>query len=473
MECEVVVVGGGIGGLSVAALLAQRGMSVCLFERQSEVGGCAASFDKFGFQFEQGYGLYSSWETGEIHDRIFSELPVAPPEVRALDPAYTVRLPDHAEVRITRDGETFAQNLREVFPECAEAAIGFYRELDVVAESRRKLLDYSEDLANDLFSAHLGGLSFRFCRFIDAQLQTLVQGNSNEVPYLQAALALSEARHGMFAIRGGSVELVKRLAESIRASGGKIRLDSPVLRLSYDSAGNAMGVDLLSGEKVTATKAIISNLTLWDTYGKLVGLNRTPPEIRKALQSLRSWGAYLLFLSLNDDGKAALASDRFLTVGDWQVEGPYTPEKHQLFFSAAPSWHQRAPAGKRAVTVHAFTEVDDWFSFHTDEEELEARDQGMLEACWERLHQAMPELGDTVEVIDSMNPRGYYDSTRRKLGMVGNVRLGVGKSNAGHPSYLTSLSNLFLISDTTAGASLAAISRSALELADTLAPRPK
>ena len=54
MDCEVVVVGGGIGGLTVAALLAHRGMNVCLLERQPDVGGCAASFDKFGYAFEQG-----------------------------------------------------------------------------------------------------------------------------------------------------------------------------------------------------------------------------------------------------------------------------------------------------------------------------------------------------------------------------------------------------------------------------------
>ena len=76
---------------------------------------------------------------------------------------------------------------------------------------------------------------------------------------------------------------------------------------------------------------------------------------------------------------------------------------------------------KRAVTVHAFTDVEGWFTFHSNNEESEAQDQRMLEACWERLHQAMPELGDSVEVIDTVNPLGYYEATRRKLGMVGGV----------------------------------------------------
>jgi phytoene dehydrogenase-like protein len=94
----------------------------------------------------------------------------------------------------------------------------------------------------------------------------------------------------MFAIQGGASTLANTLADSIKQSGSKVRLDSPVLRLSYDSSGAATGVDLLSGETVTASKAIISNLTIWDTYGKLVGLNRTPTEIRKQLGRLRGWG---------------------------------------------------------------------------------------------------------------------------------------------------------------------------------------
>lgn len=496
MDCEVVVVGGGIGGLTVAALLAQRGINVCLLERQAEVGGCAASFDKFGYKFEQSYGLYSSWEPDEIHRRIFAELPVEPPEVHALDPSYVVRLPDQCQIEVGRSTEQFEQSLREVFPECADPAVGFYRELNLAGTTLRQLLQQNPDLlsasktsrtykllskgkagarilatASDPVSAYLNGLSFRFQRFVDGQLQILAQGNSSEVPYLQAAIALSEVRQGMFAIRGGSAALAARLADSIRTSGGSIRLNSPVLRLAYDSAGNAVGVDLLSGEKVTASKAIISNLTVWDTYGKLVGLNRTPSEIRKALQRLRGWGAYLIFLSLEDNAPDVPGSDRFLAVTDWQTDRPYDPEKHQLFYSVAPRWDQRAPAGKRAVTVHTFTEAETWFTFHSDEEELEERDQLMLEACWERLHRAMPELGDSVEVIDSLNPRGCYDSTRRKLGMVGSVKPTGSQFWRHRASYLTSLPNLFNISDTTSLGGLAFISRTALALADKLAER--
>src|ERR1051325_4018704 len=104
MAYEVVVVGGGIGGLTTAALLAARGVNVCLFEKESRAGGCAASFEKFGYTFEQTASLYASWEPGEIHERVFAELRhTTPPEARLAEPAYVVRLPDGTDVPIVKD----------------------------------------------------------------------------------------------------------------------------------------------------------------------------------------------------------------------------------------------------------------------------------------------------------------------------------------------------------------------------------
>ena len=146
----------------------------------------------------------------------------------------------------------------------------------------------------------------------------------------------------------------------------------------------------------------------------------------------------------------------------------YDAENDQLVFSAAPAWDARAPQGKRAVTVHAFIEVDDWFTFHKDESEVEEKDQRMLEACWQRLHTAMPELGNGIEVIETATPRGFYDLTRRKLGMVGGVIPAPGRFWLDRPSYETALANLFIVSDTTCTGGIEGLVRSALLLANVL-----
>ena len=496
MDCEVAVVGGGIGGLTVAALLAQRGVDVCLFDRESVVGGCAASFEKFDYNFEQGYGLYAAWQPNEIHERVFSELPVEPPETRLLKPAFVVRLPDKSEVTLTSNVEALEANLAAVFPECAGEAVAFYRHLISIAAALRRAFQRTPDLitaskaqqaytlmregrmAGEILSSiqltaadKLAGTSTRFRSFIDLQLQALTQAPSAQVPYLYAALSLSAPIEGMFAIKGGSAALANSLASSIKQSGGKIRLNAPVLRMSYDTAGEARGIDLLSGETVTASRAIISNLTIWDTYGKLIGLNHTPNEIRSQLKALNGWGAYLLYLGMDQEAADRLVSDHVLALNDWPGDEPYNPEQMHLLFAAAPAWDRRAPEGKRAVTVHAFTAVEDWFSFHTDETEVEAQDQAMLEQTWERLHAAMPELGSSVEVIDTATPRTFYEMTRRKLGMVGGVNPGPRSLLSPKPNYLTSLPNVFLISDTTSPGGLAGLTQSALVLANKLTNR--
>ena len=465
MNYEVVVVGGGIGGLTAAALLSARGLSVCLLERQTRPGGCIANFERLGYAFEPTAGLYSGWETGGVYQRIFDELPVKPPEVHPLSPAYVVRLPDGIEVAVSDNIEQFEDELRVAFPECSQAAVTFYRKLGRVVQADNN--SGGSESASETAAAHLTDCSARFRRFIDVQLQTLTQCASDQCLYPHAAFALTTPQRGMWAIRGGAQALADSLAESFKKGGGALRLDSTALRLAYGSDGLPVGVDLLSGERVTATRAIISNLTIWDTYGKLIGMSRTPTEISSRLKQLRGWGAYLLFLGMDQGAASRLRSNRILSLTDWQHTQSYEPDQAQFVFAAASQWDARAPEGKLAVTVSTFAHAEDWFAFHEDETAHEEQDQSTLEALWSRLHSVMPELGDGVEVIDTATPRTFYEATRRKFGMVGGLC-----SASAEQSGTTIFPNVFLVGDTaSSGIGIGGVSRSAAIIADVISLR--
>lgn len=463
MNCEVAVVGGGIGGLTVAALLAARGVNVCLFERQSRPGGCVANSEHLGYAFEPAAGLYSGWEPGGIYERIFSELPVKSPEVRRLSPSYLVRLLDQTEVVVSEDSEHFAAELRQAFPECWGAAVNFYRELAQIADTS------ISKLPNDSVSMHLSDCSPRFRSFIDVQLQTLTQCAVNDCSYVHAADALRAPLHGMWAIRGGAQALAVALAESLKQSGGRLRLDSPVLRLAYGSDGTPIGLDLLSGERVMATRAIVSNLTIWDTYGKLIGPGRTPTTVSAQLRKLHAWGTYLLFLGIDEEAAARLQANTTLVLTDGHNGKEDEPEQSQLTFAVAPQWACRAPEGKRAVTVSTYVNAEDWFAFHDDETSHERQDQAELESLWARLHRAMPELGDSVEVIETATPRTFYETTRRKFGMVGKLCPNPEGLFADPRFGTTIFPKVFMVGDTAcAGSGLEGICTSALALVDAL-----
>ncbi|HKP47083.1 MAG TPA: FAD-dependent oxidoreductase [Pyrinomonadaceae bacterium] len=467
-DYEIVVVGAGIGGLTTAALLAARGMNVCVLERQSAVGGCVSGVEKFGLTFEPSDGLHAGWGAVGIYERLFAELRVEPPKIVPLDPTYSIRFSNQSEFTVGRDNRQRDEQLRQFFPECAIDAIDFYEEISRAGDELHEQIDSQPDVVWPLrtlpsLDDRIKNFPLAFRSFLDAQLQLLTQNTSDEISYDHAALALSTAHGKMFAVEGGAASIANKLAQSIKNSGGRIRLDAPVLRLAYDASGNAIGVDLLSGERVGASKAIVSNLTLWDTYGKLIGLSRTSVPIRTTLKTLTSWGAYLLFLSLDRDKFEAMPAERLLLLD--QQNSEIDLATNMLFWNAGARPVAVSEGNRRAVTVHAFTEAEEWFSFHTDAEDLEQKDQATMERCWTLLHKAMPELGDSIEIIDTMTPRDYYEQTRRKFGMVGGRRSHF--AGQGQP-FLTSIPQLFIVSDTVTYGRLEGVTRLAWALASYL-----
>ncbi len=71
MDCDVIVIGAGIGGLSAGASLAAEGLKTLVLEQSDSVGGCASSFESEGFSFDVGACII---EVLKAHESFYARL---------------------------------------------------------------------------------------------------------------------------------------------------------------------------------------------------------------------------------------------------------------------------------------------------------------------------------------------------------------------------------------------------------------
>ncbi|GAA4692300.1 phytoene desaturase family protein [Nocardioides conyzicola] len=103
---QVVVIGGGIAGLATAALLASRGYSVDLLEKNDDLGGRVGSIEQDGFRFDTGASWYLMPEVFEHFFSLLGTTAAAELDLTVLDPSYRVWFEGHPEpvdIRPDRD----------------------------------------------------------------------------------------------------------------------------------------------------------------------------------------------------------------------------------------------------------------------------------------------------------------------------------------------------------------------------------
>jgi phytoene dehydrogenase-like protein len=306
---EAVVIGSGINSLACAVLLARAGWDVCVLERSPQLGGAiqTAELTEPGFHHDVFSAWHPLWVGGAAHAELGDEL-----AARGLEYLNT----DYPTATLSPDGEA-AFLLRS-----AEANVG---ELDRHApgdgDAWRRLLDGflpNADLAFGVLGTELwsgDGLALALKAYRRLGRRGLVEftGNvlSSSRDWLTDTFA-SERTHGLlapwvlhtglgpddaasgfmtqviaFAIqeggmpipRGGGAKLVDALVRLIRDHGGACETDKDVERVLVED-GEAVGVRLAGGESVTASRAVVANVTPTQLYGRLLDDEAPPGRFR-------------------------------------------------------------------------------------------------------------------------------------------------------------------------------------------------
>jgi phytoene dehydrogenase-like protein len=99
-------------------------------------------------------------------------------------------------------------------------------------------------------------------------------------------LAMLGQSYGFPVPVGGAGKLTEAMARRLRASGGSIRVDSAVQSIDI-ADGRAVAVRLAGGERLSARRAVIADVTAPILYGALVGDRHLPPRFVRDLTNFQ------------------------------------------------------------------------------------------------------------------------------------------------------------------------------------------
>jgi phytoene desaturase len=343
-ERRAIVVGAGIGGLSLAIRLASMGFDTTVVEKLDGPGGRAYVRERNGFTFDMGPTVLTvphfleelfSLERGRASldgpdfpesvrraDRSYGPATKRYVELVPIEPFYRIYFADGRYFDYDGDPERTRAQIRviapedldgyEQFHEAARAIFerGFlelgYTHFDSPAAMLRVLPDLVRlDALRPLFSFVKRYFRSDEMRAVFSFEPLLIGGNPLAVPAIYTMIHFVEKTWGVHFAMGGTGALVRAMVKKLEELGGTIRYESEVQSIDVERK-IARGVTLKSGEHLAAD-VVASNADYVHTYRTLIDRRERwmHADARLAL-SRASMSVVVIYFGFRADGYAPL-----------------------------------------------------------------------------------------------------------------------------------------------------------------------
>ncbi len=323
---DVVVIGGGVNGLTAAAYLARAGLSTVVVERREVLGGVAVT-EEFAPGFRVSTLLHAA---GPFVPSIARELDLARHGLSWIETETRVFAPsvDGGAFALYGDAARTGRELEKVSPHDAKGWVTFHESLGRIGRVLEPLVRMTPPSIDDPSFGEMWELfgvgrkfkalprrdAFRLLRWGPMAVADLVS-EFFETERLRAVVA-ARGIYGTFAgpwsagtslgiilqaatdpnaagpatfVRGGMGALTQALADAARGFGAEVRTGATVSSVAVRD-GRATGVVLSTGEEILA-RAVVSSADPKRTLLSLVDPGELSPDFVWRIKNYRSNGA--------------------------------------------------------------------------------------------------------------------------------------------------------------------------------------
>lgn len=466
MHKSVAIIGGGLGGLFTAAILAKEGLHVVVLEKNSTIGGGLQSFRRFGEVYDTGMHVIGGMQEGGSVRRICEYLDVYDESlIDDVNPECASKIyvaEDNTYYTIRQGREGFVESLSEYFPQQKENLRRYVEAMfkltyEVPMFYLRKsadILAHDEDFfiaADDFIAKYISDAKLRG---VVAYMNPLYAGRANTTPaYIHSIISVL-CINGTSRFAGGSSLFADKLCEKIVKNGGKVYTSEGVSRI------NTCDKKIVS---LTTTKGntFTADYYISDVHpSTLIKLFDNPKALPKAYRSRlddipNSYSAFTLnikfkprvFRYIDHTAFYMRQYDDVWRMGEDDADAKALQWPLGFLYMTPPEIEQGEYTRKMIVTVPmSWSKVELWenTSVGNRPDDYKAWKKQCAELVIQRLEKMHPGFRDCIEAVNTASPltvRDFYGV--KEGGMCGYVK-DCNNITLSHVPVFTKIPNLLL-----------------------------
>ncbi len=429
---DFVIIGSGFGGLCSGFILADEGYSVCIIEKNKQLGGNLQVFSRDKVIFDTGVHYIGSLDEGQLQHQFFKYFQLTDKlKMKRMDAdGYDIiRFPDGKEYKYGMGYDNFIKILVTDFPEEKLAIRTF---CDKIQEICRLFPLYN--LEENISPEYINNTEFREINaeaYIasltnNVRLQNVLAGSNplyagvkNKTPLYVHALILNSYIISSYKLVDGSSQLATLMARNIRQRGGELIKNRKVTGGVFDDEGLLTGVTLADGSMIKG-KNFISNMHPAATID-IFGESRFLGAYRKRVKALENTiSSFSMYISFKKDSFPYMNHNvYYYMVEDVWSGTHYTTEKWpEGFFICTPasSANESFAEGMSVMTYMRYEETEQWAqTFNTtsevtsrgsDYEQFKKQKEELILVELEKLY---PGIREKIVDVYSSTPLTFRD----------------------------------------------------------------